>query len=225
MKFSIWDILAVLTLVAVVIVGVIFLQIFSNPHTALNPFPPPTLPAAVVIPSSTPTQRSLPATWTPAPSEGTLQPGEVSFVATSTPLPTATGFMLPTFTPSMTFTVTPTITPTRTRDQAKYVSQNPSDGTSFSPSQDFDMTWKLKNVGINTWNTSYRFRYVSGEETYKKKNGPSISLPYPVGIDDTVSLTVDMRAPKEKGEYRTTWELVNSEGEKVFSVFFDFKVK
>ncbi len=225
MKFSIWDILAIVTLIAVVIIGVIFLQIFTNPGSSLNPFPPPTMPAAVVIPTSTATPRSMPPTWTPEPGEVTPGPGTegMELVATSTPIATATGFTLPTFTPSNTFTVTPSVTPTRTRDQAQYVSQSPSDGKVFSPGEDFDMSWTLKNTGYNTWNTDYRFRYSSGEETYKKKG--SIKLPYTVGPDDTVKVIIDMSAPDKKGSYRTTWELINGNGEKVFSVYFDFTVK
>jgi hypothetical protein len=227
MKLSIWDILAIITLIAVLLIGIIFLQIFSNPYSSLNPFPPPTLPAAVVIPSPTSTQRSMPPTWTPEPGEVT--PGAVEeavgLLSTSTPFPTATGFTLPTFTPSNTFTVTPSITPTRTRDHADYIGQDPRDGITFSPGQDFDMAWTLKNAGFNTWNTSYRFRYASGERTYKKKMGDSMPLPYSVSPDDTIKLIVDMRAPQDKGDYRTTWELVNGAGEKIISVYLDFKVK
>ncbi len=227
MKLSIWDILAVITLIAVFLIGIIFLQIFSNPYSSLNPFPPPTLPAAVVIPSSTATQRSMPPTWTPEPGEGTPVPisEAASLLATSTPFPSATGFTLPTFTPSNTYTLTPSVTPTRTRDHADYVSQSPKDGTSFSPGQDFDMTWTLKNSGFNTWNTGYRFRFASGERTYKKKSGESMPLPYSVSPDDTVKFLIDMRAPEDKGDYRTTYELVNNSGDKIFSVFFQFTVK
>ncbi len=224
MKLSIWDILAIVTLIAVFVVGIVFLQIFSNPYSSLNPFPPPTLPPMVVIPTSTATPRSLPPTWTPGPDVATPEPVSevIDLVSTSTPIPTATGFILPTFTPSKTMTITPSLTPTRTRDQAKYVSQSPQDGTRFDPEQDFDMSWTLQNIGINTWNTGYRFRYASGEETFEKR---SVPLPYSVGTDDTVKFTLDMTAPKEKGDYRTTWELVNNNGEKVFSVYFAFSVK
>ncbi len=225
MKFSIWDILAIVTLIAVVIIGVVFLQIFVNPNTSLNPFPPPTLPAAVVIPTSTPTQRSMPPTWTPGPGEVTPGPETEGndLAATSTPIPSATGFIMPSLTPVDTSTPTPSITPTRTRDKAEYVGQSPADGKVFSPGQDFDMSWTLKNVGNNTWNTDYKFRFTGGEETYKKKS--SIKLPYSVGPDDTVKLILDMTAPNKKGDYRTNWELVNNNGEKIFSVYFQFTVK
>ena len=98
-------------LLALFFLGGIFLQIFADPYSVINPFPPPTLPATLTIPSSTPTQRSLPPTWTYTPAEPglftTLQP-------TSTLPPTATGFVLPTFTETPTPTSTPTDTPTIT---------------------------------------------------------------------------------------------------------------
>jgi hypothetical protein len=112
MKIAIWDILAILGLALLCGMLVLFLQIFINPYNALNPFPPPTLPAQVVLPSSTATLLKLPPTWTPG---GTLQaPGELTMAPTQTLPPTSTGFSLPTFTSTFTVTPTPTNTPTVT---------------------------------------------------------------------------------------------------------------
>jgi hypothetical protein len=73
MKLTIWDVFAMVTLFAVVVVGIIFLQIFANPYSAVNPFPPPTMPAALALPTHTITPRSLPATWTPTPGGPVVQ--------------------------------------------------------------------------------------------------------------------------------------------------------
>jgi len=99
----IWGILTTLILLGVVCVTAGFLVIYMDPTSAFNPFPPPTLPPPLMLPSETPTDvvYSLPATWTatftvaPLPSE--------------TPLPTAT--QPPTPTP-ITITPSPTISPT-----------------------------------------------------------------------------------------------------------------
>ena len=40
----VWNILTVLVLMAVVCVGLGFGMIFLDPYSAINPFPPPTLP-------------------------------------------------------------------------------------------------------------------------------------------------------------------------------------
>ena len=86
----IWNILTVLLLLGVLCLGGYFMMIFINPQSGLNPFPPPTLPAALQLPTETPTPRGvLPPTWTPEP---TNPPTE-----TPTPRPTATLPPTPTF--------------------------------------------------------------------------------------------------------------------------------
>ena len=110
MKFSVWDALSILTLMGLCVVGVIVATIFDNPASAFNPFPPPTLPASIILPSVTPTAFYMPPTWTPVGNN----PGTVEKVASQTPLPTATGFVLPSFTPTFTVTPSPTLTETVT---------------------------------------------------------------------------------------------------------------
>jgi hypothetical protein len=78
----IWDILTILALVGFLIIGCVFLVIFLNPQSALNPFPPQALPTLYISPTPTPTGRVLPPTWTISPSP---EPS-----VTYTPGPTAT---------------------------------------------------------------------------------------------------------------------------------------
>ncbi|RPI34314.1 MAG: hypothetical protein EHM70_03250 [Chloroflexota bacterium] len=80
----IWNILTALVLLTTLCIGGVFLLIFFNPAMALNPYPPPTLPSLIVLPTETPTARVLPPTWTP-----TVTPEPT---ATRTPLPTVTPF-------------------------------------------------------------------------------------------------------------------------------------
>jgi hypothetical protein len=64
----VWNILTILVLITALCVGGIFLVIFLNPQSSLNPFPPPAMP--VLIPTSTAIPTSgvqLPPTWTPTP--------------------------------------------------------------------------------------------------------------------------------------------------------------
>ena len=112
MKLQIWDILAIVLLLATLAVGVVVFQIYADPYGSLNPFPPPTLPSMLVLPTYTKTPLRLPSTWTP-----TLAAGETrgAFLPTSTPMPTSTGFVLPTYTPTASDTPTPTNTRTVTR--------------------------------------------------------------------------------------------------------------
>lgn len=80
------------------------LAIFLNPHSSLNPFPPPPLPEALQLPSPTPTAiQILPPTWTPIP--------------TRTPRPTKTATITPTFTATLPPTATETATATLLPEQ------------------------------------------------------------------------------------------------------------
>ena len=79
-----WNILTVITLLASIgLIGAL-LMIYSNPFISINPFPPPTMPVLVIIPTSTATPVVLPPTWTP------------TVGATETPVPpTSTPMVLP----------------------------------------------------------------------------------------------------------------------------------
>lgn len=89
MKLSVWDILTLVVIAATVILLVVFLVIFINPDSPINPFPLPTLPPTIMVPSPTATLVSLPPTWTPTPK---MQP---SLLPSSTPIPTMTPVILP----------------------------------------------------------------------------------------------------------------------------------
>lgn len=61
----IWNLLTLLTLIGVLLVIALVAYIIRFPNSPLNPFPPEPLPEILVLPTSTPTLRSLPPTWTP----------------------------------------------------------------------------------------------------------------------------------------------------------------
>ena len=88
MKLSFWDVLAIIFTTAALICLALVLIIYTNPDTSLNPFPFPTLPPTIVVPSPTPTLLQLPPTWTPTPLVSTPLP------PTGTPFPTETPLVL-----------------------------------------------------------------------------------------------------------------------------------
>ena len=101
------NVLAVLALLATVCVAALVVSIFLNPRSSLNLFPPPTLPAALALPTYTPTPRGvLPPTRTPQPTQKPTQSATPR--PTSAPLPTDTPASLPTETPFPLFTASPT---------------------------------------------------------------------------------------------------------------------
>ena len=63
---AVWNILTILILLTALCVGGVFLMIFLNPESSLNPFPPPSVPTLMPVNTSTPTSAvQLPPTWTP----------------------------------------------------------------------------------------------------------------------------------------------------------------
>ena len=65
-KTLIWNILSIFGILAIGVLVSAFGYIYTNPNSGLNPFPPPTMPVSMLLPSATPTPFKLPATWTPA---------------------------------------------------------------------------------------------------------------------------------------------------------------
>jgi hypothetical protein len=108
----IFNALSVVFLIGALCLAGYFLQIFINPQSSLNLFPPPTLPAVLEFPTITPTPREvLPPTWTPGPT--------ASPTPTSTPRPTATLPASPT--PFSILSPTSTLTESQTTSGTPFV--------------------------------------------------------------------------------------------------------
>jgi len=104
----------------------------------------------------------------------------------------------------------PTIQPTGC-DKAAFVADvTVPDGTIFSPGAAFTKTWRLKNVGLCTWITSYKLVYYSGEQM----SAPTmVNLPWGAAFGQTVDISVNMVAPSTAGKYRGYWILANANGQ------------
>lgn len=125
MKDSLWNLLTVLALLAAGLVLLVCVSIFVNPYGMLNPLPPPTMPAPLILPTATATSPQLPPTWTATPP---LQPGSVvaTLKPSSTPMPRKSQFVLPTFTSTSTRTSTPTNTRTVTNTPTSTSTEPPT---------------------------------------------------------------------------------------------------
>jgi len=131
-----WNIATIVVLIGTLALGILFLNVFINPDSNLNPFPPRPAPTLLQFPTATITPLHLPATWTPSP---TIQPSE-----TPTPRPTYT--LEPTFTPfyltplrgTPTQTEIPTITFTPTQTEVVTPTTSPSPtGMPFAAAVDY----------------------------------------------------------------------------------------
>lgn len=78
-KDRVYNLLSIFVLLMIGLVVIFFLVIFSNPSSALNPFPLPTLPQRLILPSATATK---PVVFPPT---RTATPGGIAGISTNTP--------------------------------------------------------------------------------------------------------------------------------------------
>jgi hypothetical protein len=133
-------------------------------------------------------------------------------VNTETPLPTATATVI-----FVLSTPTPLVIPTFTNVSSGgdgISSQNyscrvtrvsPANGTSFNPRDDFDAVWTVRNNGQKNWDRgSVDYFYSSGDRIHKVSG---YDLEENVRVGNSIDLAVDMQAPKDPGNYTTTWTM------------------
>ena len=170
----------------------------------LDPGAVNTFIAQTVNAASTQTAASRPSS-TPSP---TITPT----VNTETPFPTATATVL-----FILSTPTPLVIPTFTNVSSGgggSSSQNfscqvtrvsPANGSSFNPRDDFDAVWTVRNNGQKNWERSnVDYFYSSGDKIHKVSG---YDLDENVRVGNSIDLGVDMQAPKDPGNYTTTWTM------------------
>ena len=170
----------------------------------LDPGAVNTFIAQTVNAASTQTAAARPSS-TPSP---TITPT----VNTETPFPTATATVL-----FILSTPTPLVIPTFTNVSSGgggSSSQNfscqvtrvsPANGSSFNPRDDFDAVWTVRNNGQKNWErSSVDYFYSSGDKIHKVSG---YDLDENVRVGNSIDLGVDMQAPKDPGNYTTTWTM------------------
>jgi hypothetical protein len=83
------------------------------------------------------------------------------------------------------------------------------DNTPFSPDATFVKTWRVKNTGSCTWTQDYNLVFISGNSMGAKQ---TVAFPAKVAPNQTIDLSVTMRAPTNKGTYRGDWMLSSPNG-------------
>ncbi len=134
-----------------------------------------------------------------------------------------------TATPTATMTETPTATPTNSPTPGTAAtSTNPPqvtpcnligfvsdvtipDGTEFEPGEAFTKTWRLRNDGTCTWDSTYKVVYVSGNQM----NGPASQqlTTGTIAPGGTIDVTVDLKAPETADTYFSYYLLQSGSGE------------
>jgi len=181
MKLKFWDILASLVVLAGLGLAVIFINIFLNPGSSLNPFPPPTLIASLPSNTLTVTPQSLPELWSATP-ETPGVPSAVVF-STFTQAATNTRFVLPTR------TVTPYIYRTYTRTPNQTLTNYYAIRSATPTSTMHPCTLSGNNIYCDDANTTSIIYYgtwgtysgggpYAGTSHYTSTAGASITFPF-----------------------------------------------
>ena len=82
------------------------------------------------------------------------------------------------------------------------------DGTYMNPGQNFTKTWRIKNTGSCTWNSSYKFVFVQGNSM----GGQPQSIQGTVAPNQNYDMSVSMQAPTTPGTYAGWWQMMNAQG-------------
>lgn len=117
-----------------------------------------------------------------------------------------------TATPSPQGTSTADTTPsTGACDQASLVADvTIPENTTMSAGQTFIKTWRLKNTGTCTWTTAYSVVFDNG---YRMDSVSTLNFSSQIAPNQTVDISVTMRAPDELGTYIARWKLRNASGD------------
>jgi hypothetical protein len=145
-------------------------------------------PSATLIPTFTATSaatNTLAATQTPLLSSTPGTPGTQAAVTSGTPGAVVTATVV-------------------TNNRAAWVSQTIADGTRFEPGETFTMTWTIRNVGESTWTAGYLIRFFAGDAFGAQREYP---LNREVAPQQTIEISIPMKAPTRPGDYRTDWVL------------------
>jgi hypothetical protein len=86
------------------------------------------------------------------------------------------------------------------------------DGTPMTPGQEFTKTWKIKNTGICTWDTSYKPIFSYSQPPNQDMDAQPIALKTLVAPGQEVEVSVQFKAPTVAGEYKGYWQMVNAKG-------------
>lgn len=135
--------------------------------------------------------------------------------ATETPTPAP-----PTETPTIAFATDPTQaalgTPAALCDDYDFnlttLDVTIPDGTPMQPGQEFTKTWKIRNTGICTWDTTYKAIFSYSAPPNEDMDSQPVPLAALVAPGEEVEVSVQFKAPATPGEYTGYWQMVNGAG-------------
>lgn len=106
-------------------------------------------------------------------------------------------------------------------NSSNFVSETIPDFTIYQPGVTFQKSWTLRNAGDCDWNENYVFEY---EEGSRMGGESSIKVNTVIEPGETVTFTVNLKAPVAAGDYVGVWRLKAADGEKLGKYWVKIKV-
>ncbi len=95
--------------------------------------------------------------------------------------------------------------------QCTLLSMTPSNNTVFSPGQETDFSWTVRNDSRITWDKSnFDVAYIGGTNMLKRKEGDRRDIPYDVLPGNPLSFAVDAVVPTNRGTFTMTYGVVQN---------------
>ncbi len=168
--------------------------------------------------TAVPTDNSPDAAFTAAAQTVAAELTRISQNASPTPeIPTEPPAPTSTFTPTLTNTPIPS--PTKTSLPCLMVGFNNAtidqtvpDNTVMAPGQAFVKTWRLINMGVCTWNSSYQLIFDHGDGMGVPAGFAQTMTSGSVGYGKTVDVSVSLVAPSAPGTYTGYWRFRDPNG-------------
>ena len=115
---------------------------------------------------------------------------------------------------------TPTINPTPC-NLSRMIGETIPDETAFEAGDVFTKSWTLRNDGTCDWTTGYKFVFVDGD---RLGGASSQNLPSRIKPGETITLSVNLTAPDDDGEYKGIWRMKSANGATFGNYWFDIYV-
>ncbi len=125
-----------------------------------------------------------------------------------TPEPPPTDTPEPTEVPTQPPTPTATADPLALANHALFITDvTIPDGTEIIAGENFTKTWRLQNIGQNTWTSEYSVVFVNGD----RMEGQPINFAQDIPPGGIVDIAIPMIAPLEAGTYTGYWMLSDAD--------------
>lgn len=139
--------------------------------------------------------------------------GAVFTLPVESPTSTSTSTLAPQSTAIPNPTTSAPVSSTCTDSAAFIADVTVPDGSVFGSNTAFTKTWRIKNTGSCTWNSSYLVAYISGTPMSQQPGYWIVPQGQIVAPGRTVDISVGMTSPVENGSYASYWGLKGETGQ------------